>query len=431
MLLRKLAVSSLARAARPPLARRALLLSMQRLRSTGVLEDDDDDAGARHGIDTAAFLAEHQIELVGDVDDVDTTPLQDFRDITRIDDEGAPAPLPGAIRTFFRQKSFAAPTPIQAQALPLALQGRDVVGIAQTGSGKTLGFLLPMLWSCAEASKGEKAAKREIGAPRGIVLAPTRELAQQIEREAAGLAAAFGSRTLCVYGGQKRHIQERAIWSAGRKLDVVVGTPGRLADFMRDGVLKLKDVRFLVADEADRMLDMGFEPQLREIVDELGDKERRQTLLFSATWPEEVQELADEFVRDAVRIHVGGSDELVANRDIAQHVRVMPSQAAKLDALYALIEEQKSRLGGDRSRERACHTVVFCNRKADAKWLAQQLERDIRGRAVALHGDLMQNARDHVLGLIKGGRAQARTARPPAAPRPRPRPPRHGARGCR
>ena len=107
----------------------------------------------------------------------------------------------------------------------------------------------------------------------------------------------------------------------------------------------------------------------------------------------------------------------------------MPSQAAKLDALYALIEEQKSRLGGDRSRERACHTVVFCNRKADAKWLAQQLERDIRGRAVALHGDLMQNARDHVLGLIKGGRAQARTARPRP---PRPRPPRHGARrGCR
>ncbi len=201
MLLRKLAVSSLARAARPPLARRALLLSTQRMRSNLITEVDDADAGALHGIDTAAFLAEHQIELVGDVDDIDTTPLQDFRDITRVDDDGAPAPLPSAIRTFFRQKSFAAPTPIQAQALPLALQGRDVVGIAQTGSGKTLGFLLPMLWSCAEASKGEKAAKREIGAPRGIVLAPTRELAQQIEREAAGLAAAFGSRTLCVYGG--------------------------------------------------------------------------------------------------------------------------------------------------------------------------------------------------------------------------------------
>ena len=223
-----------------------------------------------------------------------------------------------------------------------------------------------------------------------------------------------------MYGGQKRHIQERAIWSAGRKLDVVVGTPGRLADFMRD---RCQAPRRRFLDEADRMLDMGFEPQLREIVDELGDEAAAPS--FSATWPEEVQELADEFVRDR-RIHVGGSDELVANRDIAQHVRVA---VAGGEARRAVRADRGAEEPPRRRPLPQCHTVVFCNRKAGAKWLAQQLERDIRGRAVALHGDLMQNARDHVLGLIKGGRAQARAAHPPAR-RP-PRPPRHGARRCR
>merc|ERR1719182_324696 len=126
-----------------------------------------------------------------------------------------------------------------------------------------------------------------------VVLAPTRELAQQIEKEAQGLGDAFGVSTMCVYGGQKRSVQERLLMQLRGKLDLLVGTPGRLADFAKDGVVDLDAVRFLVLDEADRMLDMGFEPQLREIVEMMPEAgERRQTLMFSATWPQEVRQLA-------------------------------------------------------------------------------------------------------------------------------------------
>ena len=363
------------------------------------------------GSDGEEFRAQHSITLHGALGEVDTTPAETFDDLVRTDAQGTEHSLPSKVVQFLRSKRYEQPTPIQAQALPVALAGHDVVGVAQTGSGKTMGFLLPLFWEVAAARADPK---NKIG-PLAVVLAPTRELAQQIEAEAAPLAKAFNCSTLCVFGGQPRHVQERQIARMRRKLDLVVGTPGRLSDFIRDGTLPMHGVRFLVLDEADRMLDMGFEPQLREISETLpaaGPADPadplaaaaalagRQTLMFSATWPKEVRELANEFQHRPVRIHIGGHDTLVANRDIAQHVQLHETTLSKLESLNSLVEGMAARDG-----VRGCHTVIFVARKRDVDMVAEDV-RDATGlRAMALHGDLSQNQRDRVLYAVKQGRA--------------------------
>jgi len=236
---------------------------------------------------------------------VDATPATSFAALRRTVG-GVDQPLPTAVAHFLHKRGFDAPSPIQAQSLPLTLAGRDVVAIAQTGSGKTLGFLLPLLWEAAAARKADRSTR----GPLAFVLAPTRELAQQIHEEARSLAAAFGCRTTCVFGGMRKYLQEREVLMLGGKLDLVVGTPGRLNDMLRDQTIRTKNVRHLVLDEADRMLDMGFEPQLREIVDHLPADGGRQTFMFSATWPSEVRKLAMDFLDDPVRSNVGGEEGL-------------------------------------------------------------------------------------------------------------------------
>ena len=374
-----------------------------------------------------SFQEEHGITLSGRLEGFDTTPAKTFKSIVRTDPvSGEVEELPERVSKFFAQKGYDKPTPIQAQSLPLTLAGRDVIAVAQTGSGKTMGFLVPLMWDATtRASSGAPAPRpgRRYQmvpvAPAAVVMAPTRELAQQIEKEAKDLGRAFGCSTMCVYGGQKRSIQERQLMEMRGSLDLLVGTPGRLNDFARDGIIDLDRVRFLVLDEADRMLDMGFEPQLRELSEMMPEAgERRQTLMFSATWPKEVRELANDFQDNAVRIHVGSSDKLVAAQNITQHVTVVDDPRSKLRAVEGLVRdmELKARdLGAAAAAGRRggvpCHTVIFVNRKREVDYVARQLSRiDGLGglRVVALHGDMSQQRRDVSHDMVKAGRAQAR-----------------------
>ncbi|GFH25347.1 uncharacterized protein HaLaN_23291, partial [Haematococcus lacustris] len=211
-----------------------------------------------------------------------------------------------------RRAGFPCPTPIQAAAWPVAMSGRDLVAIAKTGSGKTCGFLLPGMLHIKETRKDPRAG------PILLVLAPTRELAVQTKSEADKFGRSSGIRNTCLYGGAPKGPQLRDI-SMGAH--IAIATPGRLNDFLEGGQVRLSNVSYLVLDEADRMLDMGFEPQIQKIVRTI--PRQRQTLFFSATWPREVKQIASQFVTNqTVHIFIGGVEEkLVANKSITQFVK--------------------------------------------------------------------------------------------------------------
>ena len=194
----------------------------------------------------------------------------------------------------------------------MALSGRDMVGIAQTGSGKTLSFLLPAIVHI----NAQPYLERGDG-PIVLVLAPTRELAVQIQQEADKFGSTSGIKHTCVYGGVPKSGQIRML-NAG--VEIVIATPGRLIDFLENGKTNLRRVTYLVLDEADRMLDMGFEPQLRKIVSQI--RPDRQTLMWSATWPKEIVMMARDFLREYIQVNIG-SLELAANHMIHQEVEVI------------------------------------------------------------------------------------------------------------
>lgn len=211
----------------------------------------------------------------------------------------------------FRRQGFTEPTSIQAQGWPIALSGRDMVGIASTGSGKTLSYILPAIVHINSQSKlGRKDG------PIALVLAPTRELAQQIQQVADDFGHSSGIRNTCLYGGAPKGAQARDLDGG---VEIVIATPGRLLDFLESGRTNLKRCTYLVLDEADRMLDMGFEPQIRKIIEQI--RPDRQTLMWSATWPKEVKNLAEDFLKDYAQINVG-SLQLAANHNILQIIDV-------------------------------------------------------------------------------------------------------------
>lgn len=192
------------------------------------------------------------------------------------------------------KQGFDQPTAIQSQGWPVVLSGRDLVGIAQTGSGKTLAYMLP----AAVHINHQQRPQRGEG-PIALILAPTRELAQQIQK----VARDFGSTTLirntCIFGGSPKGPQARDL---ERGVEIVIATPGRLIDFLEKGITNLQRCTYLVLDEADRMLDMGFEPQIRKIIQQI--RPDRQVLMWSATWPKQVQALAEEFLVDYVQVSI-------------------------------------------------------------------------------------------------------------------------------
>ncbi|KAG8904382.1 RNA-dependent ATPase [Tulasnella sp. 403] len=284
---------------------------------------------------------------------------------------------------------FTQPTPIQACAWPVALAGKDVVGIAETGSGKTLGFALPAL---SRLTEGNHPSAISV-----LVLAPTRELAIQSHETFQTLAEPLGLASICLYGGVPKNEQRNLLRTLKRTLRIIVATPGRILDFLDEGVISLKDVSYLVLDEADRMLDDGFENDIRHIISQTMDGSRRQTLI--ATWPDSVRRLASTYLRDPVRITVG-SDDLTANSRVEQVVEVLDGHQKEV-RLLALLKT----LGHVRSKEsqkQSSRILVFCLYKAEAARVDAALRQ--QGYSVAaLHGNMGQHAREKALQDFKDG----------------------------
>ncbi|KAI5184636.1 ATP-dependent RNA helicase DDX5/DBP2 [Nematocida homosporus] len=285
----------------------------------------------------------------------------------------------------FSRCGFTAPTPIQAQGVPMALSGRDMVGIANTGSGKTLSFILPAMIH----AKAQQPLRNGDG-PIVLVLAPTRELVSQIEEEASKYAKYFGLRTTSVFGGVSSGPQKSAL---RRGVEILIATPGRLIDLYDQRALFLSRVTFMVLDEADRMLDMGFEPQLKKIIPETNPK--RQTLMWSATWPKEVKELARSYMKDYIQVKIGTAD-LVANAKIVQKT-YMVDHWEKDKTLSEILSE----VGGDESNNP--RIIIFCNQKRRCDELVDKMQ-EYGWPAEALHGDKAQNQRDKIIADFKSGR---------------------------
>ncbi|XP_050217412.1 ATP-dependent RNA helicase DBP2-like [Mercurialis annua] len=279
---------------------------------------------------------------------------------------------------------YTRPTSIQAQAMTVALSGRDLLGCAETGSGKTAAFTIPMIQHCL----AQPPVQRGDG-PLALVLAPTRELAQQIEKEVKCFSRSLDSfRSAIVVGGTNISDQRSELRGG---VDIVVATPGRLIDHLQQGNTSLSRISFIVLDEADRMLDMGFEPQIREVLHNL--PKRHQTLLFSATMPEEIETLAQDYLTNPVQVMVGKLSGPTSN--VLQSL-VKVTESEKIDRLLDLLVKDASQA------ERSGLTVVFVERKARCDEVTEALV--AQGlRAVALHGGRSQNEREAALHDFRSG----------------------------
>ena len=279
-------------------------------------------------------------------------------------------------------KSFEKPSPIQAQAWPIVLSGQDLIGVAATGSGKTLAFLLPGIAKLLSGGCGERVEAASCPQPRILVLSPTRELAIQsakVLQEACEVIE--GVEAMVVFGGQPKREQRAQLKEFGSSLDMIVATPGRLLDFIDDRAIALSSVTYLVLDEADRMLDMGFEKDVKRIIS-MCATEKRQTVMFSATWPQEIRAIARTYLHDAIRIVVG-SEKLSASASVKQHVEVLEpfAKEKRLRQLLGKIHDGKNRV------------IVFGLYKKECARLEQNLLR--QGYQVAgIHGDKAQHQRE-------------------------------------
>jgi superfamily II DNA/RNA helicase len=273
---------------------------------------------------------------------------------------------------------FETPTPIQEKAIPIAVTGRDVLGIAQTGTGKTASFVLPML---TRLERGRARARM----PRSLILEPTRELAAQVADHFEILGKSHKLTVALLIGGVSYDDQDRKL---DRGADVVIATPGRLLDHFERGKLLLNGIEILVVDEADRMLDMGFIPDIERICKLLPFT--RQTLFFSATMPTEIQRLADKFLHSPERVEV--APQATAAATIVQRLKKAPDDpAGKREALRTLMREIDVK-----------NAIIFCNRKKDVGIVHRSLLR--HGFSVgALHGDLDQHQRTATLDSFRNG----------------------------
>ncbi|XP_023728704.1 DEAD-box ATP-dependent RNA helicase 14 [Lactuca sativa] len=333
---------------------------------------------AGSGLSPDAYRQKHEITVSGD-----NVPPP----FTSFEDTGFPSEL---LRDLL-QTGFSAPTPIQAQSWPIAMQNRDIVAVAKTGSGKTLGYLLPGFIHLKKTRKNPQLS------PTVLVLSPTRELATQIQDEAVKFGKSSRISCTCLYGGAPKGPQLRDLANG---TDIVVATPGRLNDILEMRKVSLSEVTYLVLDEADRMLDMGFEPQIRKIVNAVPT--RRQTLMYTATWPKEVRKIAADFMVNPVQVNIGNINELVANKSITQHVEVV-AYNEKHRRLEQIL----------RSQEPGSKIIIFCSTKKMCDQLARNLTRPFG--AASIHGDKNQGERDHVLSQFRSGKCPVLVATDVAA----------------
>lgn len=304
--------------------------------------------------------------------------------------------FPEYLMATINKQNFTTPTPIQAQGWPIALSGKDLVAIAKTGSGKTLGYLLPGIIHTMNQDYLQKG-----DGPIVLVLAPTRELAQQIQAECVKFGEPCQLRTACLFGGAPKG---RQIGDLERGAEICVATPGRLIDILEMGKTNFRRCTYVVLDEADRMLDMGFEPQIRKILGQI--RPDKQMLMWSATWPKEVKRLAEDFMGGNKYVHLNiGSENLSANHNILQIVDVC-QEWEKEDKIARLLEEMTS--------DGTAKILIF----AETKKRCDELTRSMRKngyRAMCIHGDKKQEERDWVLGEFRSGKAQVLVATDVAA----------------
>ena len=290
--------------------------------------------------------------------------------------------------------SFKSPTAIQSAAWPFLLSGRDVIGVAETGSGKTLAFGVPCIRHITSLPKAERSRR----GPKALMISPTRELAVQIYEQIIQLARPAGLQAVCVFGGVPKDAQRLALGTA----DIVVATPGRLNDFLDDRAADLSGVRYLVLDEADRMLEKGFEDEIRKIISKTppslstgAGARGRQTLMFTATWPPSVRDLAATFMSKPVKIAIGDNPhgELRANASITQLVEVVDPRSKETRLLQILKQHQSGASANAR-------ILVFCLYKKEAT----RVENFLRSkglRVAGIHGDLSQAQRTASLEAFK------------------------------
>ncbi len=277
-----------------------------------------------------------------------------------------------------RDSGYTTPTPIQARGIPEVLKGRDIIGIAQTGTGKTASFTLPMI---ELLSRGRARARM----PRTLILEPTRELATQVAESFERYGKYHKLSMALLIGGVSFEDQDKKL---DRGVDVLIATPGRLLDHFERGKLMLTGVQVLVVDEADRMLDMGFIPDVEKIVKLTPFT--RQTLFYSATMPPEIKRITDQFLQAAVQVEV--SRPATAASTITQRAVIVPGgEWSKRETLRRLIREEGVK-----------NAIVFCNRKRDVDTLAQSLQKH-GFSAAALHGDLDQSVRTRTLDAFRAG----------------------------
>jgi ATP-dependent RNA helicase RhlE len=271
------------------------------------------------------------------------------------------------------EAEFVEPTEIQVKTIPQVLAGKDVMGSAQTGSGKTAAYALPII----------ETLRSSQGKPRALILAPTRELALQVEGEFKRFGKNTGLRTVSVYGGTGYHKQEHAL---RRGVDVIVATPGRLMDYLERKTVDLSFVKVLVLDEADRLMDMGFAPQIRKIVAKV--PKERQTLMFSATFEGPVARIAADYLIDPVTIRVNSKQ--VQPKDIDQRIYHI-NEFGKDALLLKLIQE-----------ETTDSVLVFTRTRRRATWVKSRL-RDSNVNAEEIHGDISQSQRERTIARYRAG----------------------------
>ncbi|KAI4232062.1 MAG: hypothetical protein LQ352_008366, partial [Teloschistes flavicans] len=341
----------------------------------------DPDLTAVSEAEIQSFLSSNFITIK----DPSSTPL---RPITKF------AYLP-KVSGSFAFSVFKSPTPIQASAWPFLFSGRDVIGVAETGSGKTLAFGIPCICSVSSASTSFSKSSKKGNPAKALIISPTRELAAQIHTQISAIATPQNIHTACLYGGVPKPPQQLALKTA----EIVVATPGRLNDLIEEGSANLSQVKYLVLDEADRMLEKGFEDAIRKIISTTpSTAQGRQTLMFTATWPESVRDLAATFMRDPVRITIGENNadgELRANTRIEQKVEVVDPYG-KETRMREIIKQYQS---GKNKKDRI---LVFCLYKKEAT----RVENFLRGHGCSvagIHGDLSQSARTAALEGFKSG----------------------------